>query len=191
VFDSGLDRFGYVFAPVKSTATATLTNAQTLGENDKFRLSFNMFAGWENNGRENSFVLKDANGDELVAIILTGGGYTLNQIRIGGENVLEATTTAQCRSNPGTSKAGANGWKVSNQPYVNTVGYNKTVEIIIDGNGDVSVSATGGMADTAVSGTIAAPITIGSMTLVGNYNSAADRTVSYDNFDADIISYKN
>ncbi|MCC8169381.1 MAG: hypothetical protein LIO59_03290, partial [Oscillospiraceae bacterium] len=104
---------------------------------------------------------------------------------------------SQCRSNPGTSKAGANGWIASGQPYVNTVGYNKTVEITIDGAGNVSVSATGGMADTEVTGTLTVSVagaltdtvTLGSMVLTGDYNSAAERTVSYDNFDGDIITY--
>jgi hypothetical protein len=72
---------------------------------------------------------------------------------------------------------------------VNTVGYNKTVEIIIDGTGAVTVSATGGMEDTEVSGTINTPISIGSIALTGDHNKAADRTVSYDNFDGDLITY--
>ncbi len=190
VFNSGLERFGNAFAPVKDTASSALTTPVTLTNKNKFRLRFNMFAGWENNGKDNTFVLKDKDGKELVALYMTGGGYNFNQIRIGGENVLSGTTVAQCRSNPGTSKAGANGWNASGQSYVNTVGYNKTVEIIIDGTGAVSVSATGGMADTTVTGTISTPITLGSIELKGDYNSAAERTVSYDNLDGDIITYK-
>ncbi len=189
VFASGLERFGNVFAPVKSTATATLAEAKTLTNNDKFRIKFDMFAGWESNGKENSFAIKDADGNELVAFLITGGGYNLNQVRIGGENVLAASTIAQSRSNPGTNKAGANGWNVSGQPYVNTVGYNKTVEITIDGTGFVTVSATGGMADTIVEGVLKTPITISSLEMMGDYNAAAERTVSYDNLDADIITY--
>ncbi|MCD8390918.1 MAG: Ig-like domain-containing protein [Firmicutes bacterium] len=189
VFASGLDRYGNVFAPVKTAATAALSESVTLTSKDKFRLTFTMFAGWENNGKENDFVLKDADGNELVALILTGGGYNFNEIRIGGENVLSDTTVSQCRSNPGTSKAGANGWNASGQPYVNTVGYNKTVEITIDGAGNVTVSATGGMEDTEVTGMLTGTVTLGSMVLTGDYNSAAERTVSYDNFDGDIITY--
>lgn len=189
VFDSGLDRYGNAFAPVKSTATATLSEPVTITSKDKFRLTFTMFAGWENNGKENDFVLNDVNGNELVALKITGGGYNFNEIRIGGENVLSETTISQCRSNPGTSKAGANGWNASGQPYVNTVGYNKTVEITIDGAGNVTVSATGGMADTEVTGTLTDTVTLGSMVLTGDYNSAAERTVSYDNFDGDLITY--
>ena len=190
VFNSGLERFGNAFAPVKATASSALTKPVTLTNKNKFRLRFNMFAGWESNGKDNTFALKDKDGKELVALYMTGGGYNFNQIRIGGENVLPGTTVAQCRSNPGTSKAGANGWNASGQPYVNTVGYNKTVEIIIDGTGAVSVSATGGMADTTVTGTISTPITLGSIEITGDYNSAAERTVSYDNLDGDIITYK-
>lgn len=191
VFASGLDRFGNVFAPVKATAEASLKEAKTLTGSDKFRLTFNMFAGWESSGKDNTFALKDADGNELVALYMTGGGYNFNQIRIGGENVLPAATVSQSRSNPGSSKAGANGWNASGQPYVNTVGYNKTVEITIDGTGAVSVSATGGMADTTVTGAISKPVTLGSIELTGDYNSAAERTVSYDNFDGDIITYAN
>lgn len=189
VFASGLDRFGNVFAPVRTTAVTALKEKKTLTKNDKFRLTFNMFAGWESNGKDNTFALKDADGNELVALYMTGGGYNFNQIRIGGKNVLAEATVAQSRSNPGSNKAGANGWNASGQPYVNTVGYNKTVEITIDGTGAVSVAATGGMADTTVTGTISKPITLGSIELTGDYNSAAERTVSYDNFDGDIITY--
>lgn len=191
VFASGLERFGNVFAPVKATAAAVLSKTETLAENDKFRLTFNMFAGWEDKGKENTFVLKDADGKELAALKMTGGGYNFNEIRIGGSNVLTAPTVAQGRSNPGTKKSGANGWDNADQPYRNTVGYNKTVEIIIDGTGNVSVSATGGMEDTTVTAKLTSSVTLGSIELTGDYNSAPGRTVSYDNFDGDIITYTN
>ena len=189
VFDSGLARFGNVFAPVKSTATSTLNTAKTLTANDKFRLRFNMFAGWENNGKENTFSLKDADDKELVALKLTGGGYNFNEIRIGGSNVLTAATIAQCKSNAATRNSGANGWDHASQPYRNNVGFNKTVEIIIDGAGNVSVSATGGLADTTATGKIDTPITISSISATGDYNSSAGRVVGYDNFDGDVITY--
>lgn len=189
IYASGLERFGNVFVPVKSKAAAVLKEPVTLTEKSRFRLAFNMFAGWENNGRENIFAIKDANGKELVALHMTGGGYNFNQIRIDGKNVLSAPTIAQSRSNPGTSKAGANGWNASGQPYVNNVGYNKAVEIIIDGTGKVSVSAAGGMEDTVVTGTIGNSVTLGSIEITGDYNSARERVVSYDNFDGDIITY--
>lgn len=189
VFDTALARFGNAFAPVKSTAEAVIAEERTLTEKDMFRLTFDMFAGWENGGKDNTFALKDSDGKELVAIYITGGGYTLNQVRINGSNVLENTTVAQCRSNPGTSKAGANGWGASGQPFVNTVGYNKNVQITVSGTGMVKVSLTGGMEDTTVEGTVNTPVKLGKLELTGNYNSAASRTVSYDNFDADIITY--
>ncbi len=190
VYESGLDRFGNVLMPVKSTAVTELAEAVTLTDKDRFRLKFNMFSGWENNGKDNTFALKDGLGNEIVAIYLTGGGYTLNQVRIGGTNVLDTTKIAQSRSNPGTgSKAGANGWNASGQPYRNTVGYNKSVEIIIDGTGAVTVSTTGGMEDTTVTGMLSDPVTIKSIELTGSYNSARERVVSYDNFDGDIITY--
>ena len=190
VFASGLERFGNAFAPVKTTATSKMAESKTLTNKDKFRLTFTMFSGWESSGKDNTFALKDADGNELVALYITGGGYNLNQIRIGGENVLESPTIAQSRSNPGSgSKVGANGWNASGQPYVNTVGYNKTVEITIDGTGAVNVAVTGGMEDTIVSGNLSGSITLGTIELTGNYNSAAERTVSYDNFDGDIITY--
>lgn len=189
IFTSGLSRFNNVFVPVKSTATATLTSPVELTNKDLFRLTFNMFSGWENKGKDNTFSLLDKDGNEIFAIYITGGGYTLQEVRIGGINVLEGTKVMQSRSNPGTSKAGANGWWANGQPYVNTVGYNKSVEILIDGNGNVSASITGGMADTTVSGTLSYPVNISSMKLSGDYNSSRDRVVAYDNFDADIISY--
>lgn len=189
VFPSGLARFGNAFAPARATATATLAEAKTLTSKDVFRLKFNMFAGWESGGKENSFAIKDADGNEIAAFLITGGGYNLNQVRIGGENLLENPTIAQCRSNPGTSKSGANGWGASGQPYVNTVGYNKSVEILIGGTGTVSIAITGGIEDTVIEGTLETPVSIGSIELIGDYNSAVARTVSYDNFDADIITY--
>ncbi|MGM9936073.1 MAG: LamG-like jellyroll fold domain-containing protein, partial [Candidatus Ornithomonoglobus sp.] len=189
VFASELDRFGNVFAPVKSTASAALTAPIELTDKDLFRMTFTMFAGWENNGKDNTFRVKDKDGNEIAALYMTGGGYNFSEIRIGGTNVLGTPTISQSRSNPGTSKAGANGWNASGQPYVNTVGYNKTVEITIDGTGNVSISATGGMEDTVVTGTLTTPVSIGSIELTGDYNSARERVVSYDDLDADIISY--
>lgn len=189
VFSSGLERFGNVFAPVKTTSSVKLDKAVELTSSDTFRLRFNMFAGWESSGKANTFVLKDKNGSEIAAIYLTGGGYTLQEIRIGGTNVMSGTAVSQCRSNPGTSKAGANGWDVSGQPYVNTVGYNKTAEIIIDGSGAVTVSFTGGMADTVVTGTLTGDVSVSEMVLTGDYNTAVNRIVSYDNFRAEVIHY--
>ena len=189
VFATGLGRFGNAFAPVKTTADASLDEAITLTTKDLFRLRFNMFAGWESSGKDNTFALKDADGNELVAIYITGGGYTLNQLRIGGKNVLDGTKVAQSRSNPGTNKAGANGWNVSGQPYVNTVGYNKTVEITIDGQGMVNVSLTGGMEDVTASGRLTKPVTVKTISLTGDYNAAVERVACYDNFDGDVITY--
>ena len=189
VYASGLERFGNVFVPVNATAVSELETPSELTANDVFRLEFDMFAGWESSGKENSFALKDKDGNELAAFLITGGGYNFNQIRIGGENVLASPTIAQCRSNPGSSKAGANGWNASGQPYVNTVGYNKHVTVTVGGNGSVSITAEGGMETTTVSGVIAKPVSIKGIELKGSYNSARARVVSYDNLDADIITY--
>lgn len=190
VFETGLARYGSAFAPVNSTAAATLAEPRELAKNELFRMTFTMFAGWESNGKDNTFAIKDKDGNEIAALYLTGGGYNLAEVRIGGKNVLESPTIGQCRSNPpSSSKQGANGWNVSGQPYVNTVGYNKTVEIRIDGAGNVSISASGGMADTAVSGTLDTPVSIGSAELTGSCSSSRERVVSYDGFDTDIIAY--
>ncbi len=189
VYASGLARFENVIVPVKTTAVSKLSDTVTLTENDMFRLKFNMFAGWESNGKDNTFTLKDADGNELVAIYITGGGYTLNQIRVGGENILSETKVAQCRSNASGNKTGANGWSNADQPYRNYVDYNKNVELQITGTGGVTVSVTGGMEDAVVTGILDGTITVGSMELSGSYNSARDRVVAYDNFDGDIITY--
>ena len=193
VYASGLERFGNVFIPANTTASPTLSSPITLGKNQLFRLQFNMFAGWEQDGKANTFALKDADGNEIVALYLTGGGYNVNQIRIGGQNVLASPTVAQSRSNAGTSgnKLGANGWDGGGQAYRNNMGYNKTCEILIDGAGNVSVSLTGGMADTTATGTLTSPISIKSMETTGECNSSRGRIVSYDNFDADVITYKD
>ena len=191
IYASGLDRYGNVFVPVKATASAALAEPVELTDKDMFRMTFTMFAGWENKGRDNTFAIKDKDGNEIAALYMTGGGYNFNKIRIGGSNVLSGTPVSQSRSNPGTTKAGANGWNASGQPYVNTVGYNKTVEITIDGAGNVTISATGGLEDTTVSGTLTAPVSIGSIELTGSYNSARERVVSYDNLDADVITYSS
>lgn len=190
IYASGLERFGNVFVPVKSTATAAPKEAITLEADQLFRMKFDLFAGWESNGRDNTFAIKDKDGNEILALYYTGGGYNLTEVRIGGKNVLSSPAVGQCRSNPGSgSKVGANGWNASGQPYVNTMGYNKSVEITINGRGVVSVSLTGGMEDTIVSGTLTEPVSIGSIELTGSYNSARQRVVSYDNFDTDLITY--
>lgn len=189
VFDSGLDRFGKVFAPVKATASSSLTKPIELTHNELFRITFTMFTGWESNGRDHTFAIKDKDGNEIAALYITNGGYTLSEIRIGGANVLDAPTIAQSRSNPGTIKAGANGWNATGQPFVNTVGYNKTVEIRIDGAGNALISASGGMYDTTVTGTLSEPVSIASIELTGSYKKARGRVVSYDNLDADVITY--
>ena len=189
VFPSGLARFENVFAPIRATGTAAGENAIELTEKDMFRLEFDMFAGWESNGKDNTFAIKDKDGNEIAALYITGGGYTLNQVRIGGENVLASPAVAQCRSNPGTSKAGANGWGASGQPYVNTVGYNKHVTITIDGQGSVNIAVTGGIADTTVSGVLKKPVTIKSIEATGDYAASWARVVGYDNFDGDVITY--
>ena len=80
VYATGLERFGNVFVPVKATAKAELSEAKSLTSKDKFRLTFDMFSGWEQNGKENTFSVKDADGNEIVGFTITGGGYNLNQL---------------------------------------------------------------------------------------------------------------
>ena len=190
IYASGLERFGNVFVPVNTTAKSELDEAITLGKNQLFRLTFNMFAGWEGSGKDNTFAVKDKDGNEIVALYLTGGGYNLNQLRIGGQNVLASPTVAQSRTAPGSgSKTGANGWDNADQPYKNIMGYNKTCEILIDGAGNVSVSFTGGMADTTAEGTLTSPVSIKSIEATGAYAVSAGRVASYDNFDGDVITY--
>ena len=190
IYASGLSRYGNVFVPVKDTAKAELSEPIELAGKDMFRMTFTMFSGWESSGKNNSFALKDKDGNTMIEIITKAGGYQFEAINIGGENVLASSDLmSQCRNKPGTSKAGANGWNDENQPYVNTVGYNKSVEIFIDGAGNVSVSLTGGMADVSVKGTLSTTVSIGSIELTGDYNSARNRVVSYDDLDADVISY--
>ena len=189
VYESGLERFGNVFIPANETASSELESAIELKSNQLFRLKFDMFAGWEQNGKDNTFAIKDAEGNELVALYLTGGGYNLTELRIGGQNVLASPTVSQSRSNPGHNKAGANGWDNASQPYRNNMGYNKSVEIIIKGTGAVSVSFTGGMEDTEASGTLTAPISIKSIEATGACNTSRGRIATYDNFDGDLITY--
>ena len=186
VYATGLERFGNVFVPVKATAKAELSQAQTLTSKDKFRLTFDMFAGWEQNGKENTFSVKDADGNEVVGFTITGGGYNLNQMRIGGTDVLADSEkpVIQCTSTDVKSGKlrGANGWQTSSQKYANNMGLNKKVEIIIDGTGSASVSFTGGETDVSYTGTISTPISVKSLELTGSYNGARGRVVSYDNF---------
>ena len=196
VYATGLERFGNVFVPVKATAKAELSQAQTLTSKDKFRLTFDMFAGWEQNGKENTFSVKDADGNEVVGFTITGCGYNLNQMRIGGTDVLADVSekpVIQCKSTDIRNGAfrGANGWQTSSQKYANNTGFNKKVEIIIDGTGSASVSFTGGETDVSYTGTISTPISVKSLELTGSYNGARGRVVSYDNFDADVISYSS
>ena len=167
VYATGLERFGNVFVPVKATAKAELTEAQTLTSKDKFRLTFDMFSGWEQNGKENTFSVKDADGNEIVGFTITGGGYNLNQMRIGGTDVLADSEKPiiQCKSTDVKNGAlrGANGWQTSSQKYANNMGLNKKVEIIIDGTGSASVSFTGGETDVSYTGTISTPISVKSL----------------------------
>ena len=195
VYATGLERFGNVFVPVKATAKAELSEAKSLTSKDKFRLTFNMFSGWEQNGKENTFSVKDADGNEVVGFTITGGGYNLNQMRIGGTDVLANSEkpVIQCTSTDVKSGKlrGANGWQTSSQKYANNMGLNKKVEIIIDGTGSASVSFTGGETDVSYTGTISTPISVKSLELTGSYNGARGRVVSYDNFNADVISYSS
>lgn len=195
VYATGLERFGNVFVPVKATAKAELSEAKSLTSKDKFRLTFDMFSGWEQNGKENTFSVKDADGNEVVGFTITGGGYNLNQMRIGGTDVLANSEkpVIQCTSTDVKSGKlrGANGWQTSSQKYANNMGLNKKVEIIIDGTGSASVSFTGGETDVSYTGTISTPISVKSLELTGSYNGARGRVVSYDNFDADVISYSS
>ena len=196
VYATGLERFGNVFVPVKATAKAELSEAKSLTSKDKFRLTFDMFSGWEQNGKENTFSVKDADGNEVVGFTITGGGYNLNQMRIGGTDVLADVSekpVIQCKSTDIRNGAfrGANGWQTSSQKYANNTGFNKKVEIIIDGTGSASVSFTGGETDVSYTGTISTPISVKSLELTGSYNGARGRVVSYDNFNADVISYSS
>lgn len=194
VYATGLERFGNVFVPVKATAKTELTEAQILTNKDKFRLTFDMFAGWESNGKDNTFSIKDADGNEVVGFTITGGGYNLSQMRIGNSDVLADESSKpiiQCKSSDvkNGELRGANGWQITSQKFANNMGLNKRVEIIIDGTGSASVSFTGGATDLSYTGTITTPISIKALEVTGSYNSARGRVVSYDNFDADVISY--
>lgn len=189
VYSSSLARFQHVFAPVRATASAALDDAIELTENQTFRMSFNMFAGWESGGKENSFSILDADGNEVIGFLLTGGGYNLNQVRINGTDLLadvSAKPVSQCKSTP---SKGANRWGHASQPFVNTMGYNKTVKLMINGDGSAEIAFGGGAEEVSYTGTVSLPVTIKSISLTGNYNSTKDATASYDNFDTDLITY--
>lgn len=189
IYSSPLARFANVFVPARATGKAELADAVTLTGNNRFRLTFDMFSGWEQNGKENSFSVKSEDGTELVKAVITGGGYNLNQMWIGGTDLLADVSdkpVAQCKSTPAK---GANGWDSASQPYANTVGYNKSVEIIIDGTGAVSVKLSGGQTDLEYTGTVTTPINIKSLELTGSCNTSRGRVVSYDNLDGDVITY--
>lgn len=189
VFSSTLDRYKHVFAPVKATAVSTLPAPITLGKNQRFRLTFTMFAGWEDKGKENSISVKDSKGNIVAGLVLSGGGYNLYKVIAGGEDLLANVSdkpVSQCQSTPAK---GANRWGHASQPYVNNVGYNKTVEIVADGTGTLNISVTGGAADATYTTVIDTPIEISSLELVGDYYYASSTTVSYDNLNGDIITY--
>lgn len=186
VYTTNLSRYNNVFVPVKTTAVCAPGEAINLGKNQLLRFKAVMFAGWESGGKDNTLALKDADGNELAAIYMTGGGYTLQEVRIGGKNVMSATGISQCMT---SSSKGANGWDHSSQPFVNNVGFNKDVEITINGAGTVTISFTGGKEDHVYTGSITTPITIGSLELTGSYNTSRGRVVSYDNLDTDLITY--
>ncbi len=187
IYESSLDRFGNVFIPANVTAETELSDTVTLTNKDMFRLTFNMFSGWLQSGADNTFSLNDADGNSLVSFTINTASCAYTDISIGGEDVLESTPSAQCRTAL-SGRTGANGWDHASQPYQNNVGYNKTIEITIDGNGYVDFSSTGGLEDYTVSGKLSTPVSIKSITLVGS-GSAIGRIVSYDNFDGDVITY--
>ena len=189
VYTSNLSKYKNVFAPVRDTAKAALTEPISLNGKDVFRLKYDMFAGWERDGKENSLTLTDANGNELLRIVITSGGYCLNQLWIGGVDVLagvERKPAVQCMA---AWNRGANRWGHSSQFYTNTVGFNKECEIRIGADGAVNVALLGGAGDLRYSGKVAAPVSIGALSVTGDYVATADNTVSYDNFDADLIQY--
>ncbi len=191
IYTSPLSRFGNVFIPVRATGRSELAKAVTLTGSNRFRLTFDMFAGWENGGKENSFAIKSEDGTELIKAVISGGGYNLHQMWIGGKDVLADVSdkpVVQCKSTPAK---GANGWDHSSQPYANTVGYNKSVKIIIDGTGAVSVKLSGGTSDLEYTGTVTTPINIKSIELTGDCNTSRGRVVSYDNLDGDVITYSS
>lgn len=194
IYTSNLARYGNVFMPIKSTAQIDLESAVDLTDKDRFRLSFNIFAGWENNGKNNEFSILNSAGTEIIGFTVSGGGYNLNQMRIGGIDLLADVSDKpvfQCMSTDKRNGAfrGANGWDGSGQLYANNMGFNKTAEIIIDGTGTAIVKFEGGAADLSYTGTIDVPADIKSLIIKGDYNSSRGRVVSYDNFDADVISY--
>ncbi len=188
IYECGLERFGNVFVPVNSTAVTELEEAIELKPNQLFRLQFNMFSGWEDGGKDNTFAIKDADGNEIVSFTINVGSSSMTSFNVGGINVLDGTPNAQCKSNT-SGRTSANGWGHASQPYRNNMGYNKTVEILIDGGGSVTASFNGGTGDISASGVLGKPISIKSIELTGACNTAGDRVVSYDNLDGDVITY--
>lgn len=188
VFDTRLTRYGRAFAPVKDTAVSELDEALTLTDDQTFRLTYTMFAGWELNGKDNTLSIKDANKNELVDITLTTGGYSLKELRTGGKAAAASGNISQSRTATSGNKTGANGWFDGSQPFRNNVDFNKTVTIKITGTGKVDISMTGGLENISASGTLTAPVSIKSLELTGDYNNSTYRVVSYDNFDGDILN---
>lgn len=65
VYATGLERFGNVFVPVKATQKQNFHRHRRLQGKDKFRLTFDMFAGWEQNGKEIHSLLKTQTATRL------------------------------------------------------------------------------------------------------------------------------
>ena len=190
VYPSGLERFSNVFAPVKTTSTASLSEPVNLGSNQRFRFTFNMFAGWEDSGRDNTLSIKDSEGNDVFSMTVNVGNCNFTALSLGGKDILNgATVVAQCRTAL-SGRTGANGWDSASQPYRNNVGYNKTLELIIDGTGNASLTISGGTSETyTFTAVLDTPINISSLEVTGDHRTSVKRTVCYDNFDADIITY--
>lgn len=190
VYASGLERFSNVFAPIKTTSEAQLSEPITLGKNQRFRFTFNMFAGWEEKGKDNTLDIKDADGNSIFSMTVNVESCNFTKLMLGDTDLLNGGTLgAQCKTAL-SGRTGANGWDSTSQPYRNNVGYNKTIELLIDGQGGASLTISGGTAEsTSYTAVIDKPVSIASLVVTGNHNSSAKRTVCYDNFDGDIITY--
>ena len=118
--------------------------------------------------RSDSFAVitcEDADGNEIVGFTITGGGYNLNQMRIGGTDVLADSEKPiiQCKSTDVKKRCIAWCKTVGRLHHRSTQiiwDLIKKVEIIIDGTGSASVSFTGGETDVSYTGTISTPISV-------------------------------
>ena len=129
--------------------------AYTLATDEEVTITLTAYHGWLSNGTSQGVKLLNSGGYTLAEYVYNVKDCNITDVKIGGSTASDFTAAYNCQSKFNDTK-GANGF--TNNPYVNTAGWNPTITFKVrsDGYVTLNISMSGKNIDNTYTGQLPA-----------------------------------